>query len=136
MTSSSDLPLPEKADGFRRVVDATGYSLEGLGSALKHEAAFRQEVILTMLLVPVAAFLPVGLLGAVLLVSSLFLVLIVELLNSAVEWVVDYISLERHPFAKRAKDIASAAVFIALLNAGVVWALVIAHHWDAVRMIF
>jgi len=111
------------------VIHATGHSLEGLASAFKHESAFRQEAVLAAILVPIAAFLPVGLMGACLMVLSVFLVLIVELLNSAVEWAVDYISLEKHPFAKRAKDMASGAVFLSLLNAAVIWSLVIAYNW-------
>jgi diacylglycerol kinase (ATP) len=66
------------------------------------------------------------------MITSVFLVLIVELMNSAVEWVVDYISLEKHPYAKRAKDMASGAVFLALTNAVVIWVLVLAYRWEAV----
>jgi diacylglycerol kinase (ATP) len=123
---------PHKRYGLRRVVNAVGYSLEGLGSAFKHESAFRQELLLACLLIPLAAILPVGLLGAALMITSVFLVLIVELMNSAVEWVVDYISLEKHPYAKRAKDMASGAVFLALTNAVVIWVLVLAYRWEAV----
>ncbi|MCC5805365.1 MAG: diacylglycerol kinase [Opitutales bacterium] len=123
---------PSNNRGVMRVIRATGYSLEGIGSALKHEAAFRQEFLLACLLVPVALLLPVGLLGKALLVAAVFLVLIVELLNSAVEWVVDYISTERHPFAKRAKDMGSAAVLLSLVHCGIVWGLVIAHDWERV----
>ncbi len=132
----SDVLNPHKRTGFIRILRATGYSLQGLGSALKHESAFRQEVILALMLIPIAFILPVGLLGAALMILSIFLVLIVELLNSGLEWVVDYISLEKHPFAKRAKDMGSGAVFLSLLNAGVVWSLVIAHNWDAIRATF
>lgn len=127
-----DVKNPHKRDGLRRVIHAAGYSIEGLGSALKHESAFRQEVILASILVPLAAFLPVGMVGVALMIASVFLVLIVELMNSAVEWVVDYISLDRHPYAKRAKDMASGAVFLALTNAALIWALVIGYHWSAV----
>lgn len=132
----AEIQNPHKSDGFRRVLNAAGYSLEGLGSAFKHEAAFRQEAILALIMVPLAIALPVGLVGAVLMISSVFFVLIVELLNSAVEWVVDYISLERHPFAKRAKDMASGAVFLSLLNVGIVWGLVIAYNQHAVGTFF
>jgi len=125
----TETATPHKKEGFLRVIHATGHSLEGLASAFKHESAFRQEAVLAAILVPIAAFLPVGLMGACLMVLSVFLVLIVELLNSAVEWAVDYISLEKHPFAKRAKDMASGAVFLSLLNAAVIWSLVIAYNW-------
>jgi diacylglycerol kinase (ATP) len=130
--STIEAPNPHKTDGIRRVFNAAGYSMEGLGSAFKHEAAFRQEAILALFLIPLAIILPVGLVGAVLMISSVFLVLMVELLNSAIEWVVDYISLEKHPYAKRAKDMASGAVFLSLLNVAIVWGLVIAYNQNAV----
>jgi diacylglycerol kinase (ATP) len=118
---------PFKSTGITRVIRAFFYSMEGLGSSLKHEAAFRQEAILAVLLLPLAIFLPVSLLGKALLIGSVFLVLIVELLNSGIEWAIDYISLENHPFAKRAKDMGSAAVFLSLTNCVCLWALVL---WD------
>lgn len=105
------------------VLRAGGYSIHGLGSALRHEMAFRIEAACVLLLLPVAILLPVGILFKALLISSMLLVLIVELLNSAIEWVVDYISLERHPFAKRAKDMGSAAVMLCLINSGMMWLL-------------
>ena len=100
---------------------AMGYSLAGIGSALKREMAFRMEFIAAGILIPVALFLPVPLVLRALVVGSMLLVLTVELLNSSIEWVVDYISKERHPYAKRAKDMGSAAVFFSLLNAGAMW---------------
>jgi len=106
------------------------YSFEGIGSSLKHESAFRQEAILACLLIPIAIALPISLLGKALMIGPIFLVLIVELCNSALEWTVDYISQETHPFAKRAKDMGSAAVFFSLTNVLVMWVLVIA---DAVQ---
>jgi len=105
------------------VLKASGYSLAGLAATWKHEMAFRIEVAAFALLVPVVVLLPVALSTKALVMGAMFLVLIVELLNSALEWVVDYISLERHPLAKRAKDMGSAAVMVALLNAGLFWGL-------------
>lgn len=102
---------------------ATGYSLAGIGATLKHEMAFRIEATLFLLSMPVILLLPVGLLYKALVISSMLLVLMVEVLNSALEWVVDYISLEKHPYAKRAKDMGSAAVMLALMNAGLFWLL-------------
>ncbi|MBC2593163.1 diacylglycerol kinase [Ruficoccus amylovorans] len=116
--------------GLRRIYNALRYSLQGIGAAVKQESAFRQEMILCAVLVPVAALLPVGLLGKALMLGSLFLVLITELLNSAIEWTVDYVSQETHPFARRAKDMGSAAVFFSLVNVLVVWVLVIAQAWQ------
>lgn len=108
---------------------AAGYSRDGIVAAFKLEMAFRMEVATCLILTVVALLLPVGLLFKALVISSMLLVLVVELLNSAVEWVVDYISKDHHPFAKRAKDMGSAAVLFALVNAGVMWALVIAESF-------
>lgn len=111
--------------GLRRVWNAFHYSLAGLRAALRYEDAFRQEALLATLLIPLACWLPVGGAGRALLIGSVLLVLIVELLNSAVEAAVDRISLENHRLAKRAKDIGSAAVLLALLDVAAVWACVL-----------
>lgn len=111
--------------GIRRLLNAFGYSLAGFRAAYKHEDAFRQEALLAAILIPLAIWLPVSLLGKALMIGSVLLVIIVELLNSAVEATVDRISLERHDLAKRAKDIGSAAVLVSLINAFVVWLLVL-----------
>ena len=111
--------------GIRRIVDATGYSIQGLKAAWGHEAAFRQEMILTTLLSIVAFLLPMTHIERILLVSSLLLVVIVELLNSAVEAVVDRIGSEHHELSGRAKDIGSAAVFVALALTLFVWSSVL-----------
>jgi diacylglycerol kinase (ATP) len=111
--------------GLVRVWNAMFYSFAGLRSAWKHEDAFRQESILALLLVPLAFLLADDYLARALMIASVLLVLIVELLNSAIEATVDRISLENHKLAKRAKDIGSAAVFISLLNVVVIWALVL-----------
>jgi diacylglycerol kinase (ATP) len=110
--------------GLRRVYNAMGYSFAGLRAAYVNEDAFRQEVLLAALLVPLALYLPVGAVGRALMIGSILLVLMVELLNSAIEATVDRISLENHPLAKRAKDIGSAAVFFSLTNVVAVWACV------------
>ena len=111
--------------GLRRLWNAFGYSLAGFRAAYKHEDAFRQEVMLAAVLIPLAFWLPVGHLGKALMIASVLLVLIVELLNSAVEATVDRISLDDHNLAKRAKDIGSAAVLVSLINVLVVWTLVL-----------
>ncbi|HHE0500350.1 diacylglycerol kinase [Vibrio parahaemolyticus] len=108
--------------GIRRVMDATGYSIKGLKAAWTHEAAFRQELVLTLVLSISAFFLPVTTLERVLMISSLLLILIVELINSAVEAAVDRVSDDWHELSGRAKDIGSAAVFVALFLALFVWA--------------
>ncbi len=112
------------ATGLNRIVNATGYSLKGLAAALRHESAFRQELALCAVLVPVAVWLGRDAVEWSLLVGSLLLVLIVELLNSAVEAVVDRIGNERHELAGRAKDLGSAAVFVSLVNVVVIWGLI------------
>ncbi len=101
------------------------YSMEGLRAAYRHEDAFRQEVLLAVVLIPLTLFLPASGLGKALMIASVFLVLIVELLNSAVEATVDRVSLEHHKLAKRAKDIGSAAVMMSLANVVAVWVLVL-----------
>ncbi|WP_068634736.1 diacylglycerol kinase [Thauera butanivorans] len=111
--------------GLRRVWNAFHYSLDGLGAAWRHEDAFRQEALLTLLMVPLALWLGENAVERVLMIGSVLLVLIVELMNSAVEATVDRVSLERHPLAKRAKDVGSAAVMVALINVAVVWGLVL-----------
>ncbi len=111
--------------GLRRIWNALFYSLDGLAAAFRHEDAFRQEVLLAAILVPAALLLPASGTGKALMIASVLLMLIVELLNSAVEAAVDRVSLENHLLAKRAKDIGSAAVFISLVNVPVVWLLVL-----------
>ena len=104
---------------------ATGIALQGLRAAFQHEEAFRQEVFIAVIAIPAALFLPASTLGKVLMIASILLVLIVELLNSALESAVDHTSLEQHPLAKNAKDVASAAVFLSIVNALAVWVLVL-----------
>lgn len=111
--------------GLRRVWNAMFHSLDGLRAAYRYENAFRQEAWLAAALIPLAWLLPAGGIGRALMVASVLLVLIVELLNSAIEAAIDRISLDRHELSKRAKDIGSAAVMLALLNAVVTWALVL-----------
>lgn len=111
--------------GLKRVWNALFYSIDGMSAAFRHEDAFRQEVFLAVLLIPAAFFTPASGLGKALMIAAVLLVLIVELLNSAVEAAVDRISLENHKLAKRAKDIGSAAVLLALINVPVVWGLVL-----------
>jgi diacylglycerol kinase (ATP) len=111
--------------GLRRLWNAFHYSLAGFKAAYQNEDAFRQESLLAAVLIPLALFLPAGAVGKALMIASVLLVLIVELLNSAVEATVDRISLEDHQLAKRAKDIGSAAVLLSLVNLAAVWALVL-----------
>lgn len=111
--------------GLKRVWNAFFYSMDGLRAAFRHEDAFRQEVLLAVLLIPAALFTPASGTGKAMMIAAVLLVLIVELLNSAVEAAVDRISLENHALAKRAKDIGSAAVFLSLVNVPLMWGLVL-----------
>jgi len=126
----SEHPLPEESPykgrtGFRRIWNAFHYSLAGLAAAYRHEDAFRQEVYLAIVLIPLALLLPATGIGHALMIGSVLLVLIVELINSAVEATVDRISLDNHRLAKRAKDIGSAAVLVSLINVAIIWLLVL-----------
>ena len=111
--------------GLRRVWNAMLYSLDGFAAAFRHEDAFRQEVLLALVMIPAALMMPVSGIGKSLLIASVLLVMIVELLNSGIEAVTDRVSLENHRLAKRAKDLGSAAVMLTLINVPVVWLLVI-----------
>ncbi|ASJ97145.1 diacylglycerol kinase [Shewanella marisflavi] len=116
---------PENNHGIKRIFRATGFSIQGLKLAWQSEAAFRQELILVAFMLPVAFLLDVTVVERILLIMTLMIVLIVELLNSAIEAVVDRIGPEIHPLSGQAKDIASAAVFIALALCGLTWLLII-----------
>lgn len=110
---------------MRRILAAIQYSLSGLAAAARHEVAFRLELVMLAALAPLALWLGDTGVERALLVGCLILVLIVELLNSAIEATVDRISFENHRLAKRAKDIGAAAVMLSLVNAGVVWLLIV-----------
>jgi len=111
--------------GIRRVFNACSYSLQGLRTAFRSEHAFRQELMLAAPAAVVALLLPLPALHKLALIAVLLLVLIVELINSAIEAVVDRVSLERHPLSKNAKDFGSAAVMIALLLAAATWGVIL-----------
>jgi diacylglycerol kinase (ATP) len=115
--------------GLRRLLYATRYSLDGLAAAWRHEDAFRQELTAAVVLLPVAVLLPLPAVERVLLIGSLLLVLIVELLNTAIEVAVDRDSVRIDPLGKRAKDYGSAAVMIALLVAATTWLTILGSHY-------
>jgi diacylglycerol kinase (ATP) len=137
MRRMPDAPEPGQGDstalkgkrGLRRLMNATRYSIDGLVSAWRHESAFRQELLLCAVLIPVAILLPVTAVEKVLLIGSLLLVLLVELLNTAVEAAVDRDSFRIDPLGKRAKDYGSAAVMLVLLIAGMTWVTILASHY-------
>ncbi len=111
--------------GFKRLLNAFGYSCAGLKAAFRNEDAFRQEVLLASVLIPLALLLERDMLGRALMISCVLLLLVVELVNSAIEATVDRISLEDHKLAKRAKDIGSAAVLVTLVNLLTVWLFIL-----------
>jgi diacylglycerol kinase (ATP) len=111
--------------GIKRLLNAFKYSIAGTLAAFKHEDAFRQEVFLSVILIPLAIYLGETTTEQALMIASVLLIIIVELLNSSVEATVDRISVKRHKLAKRAKDIGSAAVFFSLVNASVIWFLIL-----------
>ena len=122
--SQGESPFKGKT-GLKRLLNAFGYSMAGLKAAYVNEDAFRQEVRLAILLIPLGIYLGNTGIERAVMVASVILVIIVELLNSSIEATVDRISLENHSLAKRAKDIGSAAVLISLVNMAVVWGLVL-----------
>jgi diacylglycerol kinase (ATP) len=115
--------------GIKRIINAFGYSMKGLRAAFKHESAFRQETALLIILLPVAILLGQNIVDYSILIGSLLLVMIVELLNSALEAVVDRVGDEHHKLAGRAKDMGSAAVFVSLVNVGVIWSMYVFQYF-------
>jgi diacylglycerol kinase (ATP) len=111
--------------GLKRILNASSYSIDGLTAAFKGEAAFRQLVLLNVILIPLSFLFSVSRGERAILIAVCLLALIVELLNSAIEAAIDRISLDRHPLSKNAKDMGSAAQFVALSMIGVVWALIL-----------
>jgi diacylglycerol kinase (ATP) len=121
---------PHKGNkGVARAFRAAVNSWNGLIYAFKEESAFRQELALSLILIPLAIYLPVTPIEKILLIASVILVLIIELLNSSVEAAIDRISFEVHDLSKRAKDFGSAAVMLALLLCGLTWAIILSGHY-------
>jgi diacylglycerol kinase (ATP) len=118
----------DKPTGITRVLRACAYSWQGFKCAWREEAAFRQEVVLAVFVIPLGYALGHGGVERALLIFPMLLILIVELLNSSVEAVVDRSGLERHPLAAMAKDMGSAAVMMSFLLLGTVWFIVLSEH--------
>ena len=112
--------------GLTRLINAFFNSMAGLEDAFRHESAFRQEILLAAVTIPTACLVPVTPAERAMLIASVVLVMIVELLNTGVEVAIDRISFDHHKLSKRAKDIGSAAVFVSLVLAGAVWAVILA----------
>lgn len=118
--SPSESPYKSKG-GIGRLFNAMRYSYQGLCAAFRHEAAFRQELLLAIILLPAAFFLARSLAEFLLLIGTVVLLLVVELINSAIEALADTITLQHHPLIGRAKDLGSAAVMLVIVFGAVVW---------------
>jgi len=117
--------LPKKNKGISRIFKAGINSIQGIGAAFKHEEAFQQEIVIGCALLVAVPFLPTTSLESAVLMVAVFIVWIIELLNSGLEWTIDYISKERHPYAKKVKDMGSAAVFISLILLLCTWVIIL-----------
>lgn len=133
LVSTPDDHQPPKRRDFQNFFQSVGYALEGFRAAFKHEPSFREDLLFVVILTPLAVILPVNAVSTAVMIASLFLIVIAELLNSAIEWTIDDISLAKRPFAKRAKDMGSAAVFIAYINCIIVWALILYSNWARIE---
>jgi diacylglycerol kinase (ATP) len=130
---SEPIPPPEnKQRDFRNFFASVKYAVEGFWAAVRHEPSFREDLIFVLILTPFAIILPVNAVSTAVMIAVLFLIVIAELLNSAIEWTIDDISLEKRPFAKRAKDMGSAAVFLAYINCIAVWGIILFSNWDRI----
>jgi len=133
MPESEPIPPPEnKVRDFRNFIHSVRYAVEGFWAAVRHEPSFREDLIFVIILTPFAIILPVNAVSTAVMIMSLFLIVIAELLNSAIEWTIDDISLEKRLFAKRAKDMGSAAVFMAYINCVVVWGVILFSNWERI----
>jgi diacylglycerol kinase (ATP) len=112
----------------KHLLRACHHSICGLKAAFQKDVAFRQEVLLTIIIVPLALSLGITIVEKVILIGSWFLVLLVELINSSIEALVDRISLEIHPLSKKIKDMSSAAVFLSFINAAIIWAIILINY--------
>jgi diacylglycerol kinase (ATP) len=115
--------------GLGRILKAMSYTWDGLKAAWQHEHAFRQELLLVVVGVCVALGLRISVMEKLVLIAVLLFVLVIELINSAIEAIVDRVSLERHPLSKRAKDLGSAAVFMAFLIAAAAWIAILINRF-------
>ena len=118
---STNKNTPEKRTGLIRIVYATRYSLEGMKAAFATEPAFRQEILITCISIPLALVMPISFVFKAFLIGSTLVILITELLNTAIESIGNIVTQEFHPLVKRAKDMGSAAVMLSVINLSVAW---------------
>jgi diacylglycerol kinase (ATP) len=130
---SEPTPPPSKQRDFWHFIRSMRHSLAGFAEAFRHEQSFREDLVFVILLTPFAIILPVNAVSTAMMLASLLLIVITELLNSAIEAAIDDISLEKRPLAKRAKDMASAAVFLAFLTCLAVWGIILFSNWHRIR---
>jgi len=123
--STPSAPTEPKRRNVRNFFASVRYAIEGFFAALKHEPSFREGLIFALLLTPLAIILPLNAVSTALMIGALILILIVEMINSAIEWTIDYVRPEIHPLAKRIKDMASAAVFLSYINCIVIWVIML-----------
>jgi diacylglycerol kinase (ATP) len=124
VSNPGELSKP-KQRSVRNFFSSVRYAIDGFFAALKHEPSFREGLIFALLLTPLAIILPINAVSTALMVSALILILIAEMINSAIEWTIDYVRPEQHPLAKRVKDMASAAVFLSYINCIVIWMIML-----------
>ncbi len=124
MSSPGD-PSKPKQRNVRNFFASVRYAIDGFFAALRHEPSFREGLLFVLLFTPLAIILPLNAVSTALMIGALILILIVELINSAIEWTIDYIRPGIHPLAKRIKDMASAAVFLSYINCLVIWVIVL-----------
>ncbi|MEA9393007.1 diacylglycerol kinase [Acerihabitans sp. TG2] len=120
--------MANQTSGLARIYKATGYSIKGFCAAWRHEAAFRQEVVVAVIAIILACYLETDAISRILLIGSVWLVVLVEIINSAIEAVVDRIGPEQHPLSGRAKDLGSAAVTLAIVLSVFIWVTLLWTH--------
>ena len=125
--------MPTKRPYFWHVINSMRYSISGFAEAFRHEQSFREDLVFVSLMIPLAIILPVNAVSTAVMVGSLLLIIVTELLNSAIEWTIEDISPAKRPLGKRVKDMASAAVFLAFVNCLIVWAVIIFANWDRIK---
>lgn len=121
--------MTNRTTGLARLYKATGYSIKGLCAAWRHEAAFRQEVVIAVIAIVIAYYLETDAISRIFLIGSVWLVLVAEIINSAIEAIVDRIGPDLHPLSGRAKDLGSAAVTLTIILAVFVWVTLLWRHF-------
>lgn len=125
--------VPEKGGDPWHLLRSMRHSLAGFAEAFRHEPSFREDLVFVGLMTPLAIILPVNAVSTAVMIASLLIIIVAELLNSAIEWTIEDISPARRPLAKRVKDMASAAVFLSFLNCLIVWFVIILANWHRIR---